>query len=302
MQQKYYLILGVIAVIGIIFISGCVQKTGPAQIPNPYFSGYLFSVDDSLYFVTSHRFLAPEDGKLTSIERGEVLTEDKIKELTGLENIKPALAKPLITSNQAMSIAENKLSEIVSLYNTKLNAFEQENCVSECTNGTYCGRESIPPRGKATVPCPTDLRYCQEYCEQRGIALNKGYDVYSNATLSEPSLLYDQYGTPKHYEISCINGENLGVIFYVNASSGEITPSQISVGDLLPLYIRHYHDTHPYTGLLKWNEIFSVTESEAQNILQAYLNQHGIPGTISEVIYIDYAIKWGPDFGVTPTN
>ncbi len=293
MKEKY-LILGIIAIIGIIIISGCTQKM---RIPNPYFSGYLFSVDSSLYFVTSHRFLAPENGEFTTIEQGEVLTGDKIKELTGLENIKPLLAKPKISKDQALSIAENKLSEIISLYNTKLNAFEQENCVAECTDGIYCGKETIPAEGKSIVPCLTDEKYCKEYCEQRGIALNEGYNIYTNATLSEPSLLYDQYGNPQKYEIFCVNSENIGVIFTVDASSGEITPSNIWAGDLLPQYIKYRHEIHPYSGLLKWGEILIFTESEAQKILQTYLNQHGIPGAISDGLYIKYVIKWGSDSG-----
>jgi hypothetical protein len=297
----------VVVAISLVLLSGCVDQNRevvaqPSYSPGiiePNFNGFLYSTSAGELFVAASSFHVLQEGKVVLIERGQVLAEDYLKNITGLPTVRPILEKPAVSSQQASAAAEGKLSDIVAAYRARLDEFNTGNCSSDCLAGKYCKETSdsggVAATGateRAVAPCPTMDPYCSEFCEQRGIAVNRGLNTFSSASLPDPLLLYYQDGSPLEYTLLVVDNESQGTIITVNASSGIVSPSNISAGDYLPMYIRWIYYVHPYSTVLKWDdESWFITPQMASGDVSEYMRNHGIAGSPEQQLYVRYNFK-----------
>ncbi|MBI3190798.1 hypothetical protein HYZ41_03780 [archaeon] len=109
MQRKYYLVLGVVA---IILISGLVLVDNFSRIGAVPLSGWLFKLDnDQLFFVDDFAYKNSSFDRLISTKL--VLTESQVKEITDLSDIYPVTKALSVTAEEAQKIAEDYIKDVL---------------------------------------------------------------------------------------------------------------------------------------------------------------------------------------------
>ena len=269
MKQKYLLIgIIVICVIigGIFLFKGISQKGG--AIP---FAGWLFKVDsfegEKLFLVTTE----------PTCKENRVLTENQVKKITRLENIYPN-KKPNISPQEAQQIMDENIKKYTNL------EFDMFLCLKDCEDWNkriergWCeGVENciIPPGG-----IPNEARNCDNYCANEKKEWQQKWEEkeksYLNISIGYPLVLVFINLEPQTYVIPIHKNREIICTESIDANSGKWT------GGCGGNYL---------SGFFSISSLEAYNETKYKKILDSYLKQNKIDGTIQESFYVWYSVK-----------
>jgi len=189
-EAKYYLIIGVVVlvIVGLI-VSICIKQQKQQVGMLGFLGGFLFPVDGTYYLVMSSQI---------------VIDEQEIKRQTGLDDLWPPRAKPLISKNEAKNIAKIEFNEYVNEAKENLENFDLQKCINDCETSK-----------KVMIN-----KTCEQYCVDYRAYLQSKYDEVAYAELKDPVLIYNENGEPVSWKVSAVKDDQIIVFFSVNPNSG----------------------------------------------------------------------------------
>ena len=222
MKQKY--VIGIIMLVGIILISGCVKEPSPAGLCLVGIEGYLFSVVEGN--ITTNYLVRAYKNAYEKEDQPQILTQDELEDwmenTAGTRDITLSICVPEVSESEAMEIVNCLMEHKPYRSMPGVKSLEFISLVHSISDGTYCAYRFHGKDENGKVLCIFDVNaktiddpLCTRKITRGGCLVTGPKEMwgYEFITKTEATELMKNY-----LEKNDIQGELLPDVYFISYS------------------------------------------------------------------------------------